>query len=281
MQGFVSAAPAEDSSPTPTLTGRMLGEADRSLDETAWWPSFKEQLDIARIEMPAIRIVTLTALGTLLAMVLLFAVSGNAVVSLLAISIPLAVRAAVSARVEKQRGLFAEQLADNLHVVASGMRAGHSFAGAMSLAVEDSPEPAKSELARVVADERLGVPLEDALEVVARRMRNDDLRQAVTVATLQRETGGNTAEVIDRVADTIRERGELRRMVRTLTAQGRLSRWVVTFLPFGLLAAITAINPGYMEPLYTTTVGQMLLVLGVAMIATGSLLIKRIVDFDV
>ncbi len=280
MQGFVSAPPAEDPD-TPTLTGRMLGEADRSLDETDWWPSFKEQLDIARIEMPAIRIVTLTALATLLAMLGLFALSGSPVVSLLALAIPPSVRALVISRADKQRRLFAEQLADNLHVIASGMRAGHSFAGAMSLAVDESPEPAKSELARVVADERLGVPLEDALEVVARRMQNDDLRQAVTVATLQRETGGNTAEVIDRVAETIRERGELRRIVRTLTAQGRLSRWVVTFLPVGLLAIITAINPGYMEPLFTTATGQTLLVLGVGMLAAGSLLIKRIVDFDV
>jgi tight adherence protein B len=201
-------------------------------------------------------------------------------VALLALAIPFAVRAAIAQRVDRQRKLFSEQLADNLQVIASGMRAGHSFVGALSLAVDDSPEPAKRELARVVADEQLGVPIEDTLEVVARRMKSDDFRQAVLVATLQRETGGNTAEVIDRVADSIRERAELRRVVRTLTAQGRMSRWVVTCLPLGLLGIITAINPGYMEPLFTTGTGQLLLVLSAGMVLAGSVIIGRIVDFD-
>ena len=86
-------------------------------------------------------------------------------------------------------------------------------------------------------------------------MENSDLEQVALVAALQRETGGNTAEVLDRVSDTIRERFELRRMVKTLTTQGRMSRWVVSFLPVGLLALITLINPNYMAPLYTNTPG--------------------------
>jgi tight adherence protein B len=282
LHGFVSPPPAAEGSKSgPTLTNRMLGEAERSLEQTSWWPKFKEELEIARIEMPAIRIVVFTALGTIVAAWSLFALTGVAISALLAVAIPFSVRALIQHKLDAQRKLFADQLADNLQVIASAMRAGHSFAAALSLAAEDSPEPAKRELGRVVADERLGVPLEDALAVVVRRMQSDDLEQAVLVAMLQRETGGNMAEVVDRVADTIRERGELRRIVRTLTAQGRLSRWVVTALPVGLLAIITVVNPGYMKPLYTTSTGQLLLVLGFAMVAVGSLLIRRIVDFKV
>jgi len=87
--------------------------------------------------------------------------------------------------------------------------------------------------------------------------------------------------VIDRIADTIRERAELRRIVHTLTAQGRMSRWVVTALPVALLLIITAINPSYMKPLYVTSTGHTLLVLAAFMLVIGSLVIKRIVDFKV
>ena len=134
----------------------------------------------------------------------------------------------------------------------------------------------------MIADEQLGVPLEDALEVVARRMDNDDLEQVALVATLQRETGGNTAEVLDRVAETIRERHELRRLVRTLTAQGRMSRWVVSLLPVGLLAVISLLNPGYLEPLFThSDRAGCCWSLAAAMVIAGSLVIKRIVDIEV
>jgi tight adherence protein B len=147
--------------------------------------------------------------------------------------------------------------------------------------VDDAPEPSRSEFRRVVADEQLGVPLDHSLEVVARRMDNRDLDQVALVATLQRDTGGNTAEVLDRVTDTVRARFELRRLVKTLTAQGRMSRWVVSLLPLGLFTVITLMNPGYLRPLYTHTSGRILLVISVIMIVSGSLVIRRIVNFKV
>jgi tight adherence protein B len=125
------------------------------------------------------------------------------------------------------------------------------------------------------------VPLQDALDEVARRMDNRDLEQVSLVAALQRETGGNTAEVLDRVTDTIRERFELRRLVKTLTAQGRMSRWIVSALPVVLLSVITLINPGYMEPLYTESLGRVLLVGAGLFIVAGSIVIGRIVNIKV
>jgi tight adherence protein B len=112
-------------------------------------------------------------------------------------------------------------------------------------------------------------------------MDNDDLRQAVTVATLQRETGGNTAEVIDRVSETIRHRAELRRTIATLTTQGRMARWIVSLLPPSLLAIITAINPEYMKPLIATTTGHVLLAFAAILVVSGSLVIKKIVHIEV
>jgi tight adherence protein B len=147
--------------------------------------------------------------------------------------------------------------------------------------VNDAPEPAKSEFSRVVADEQLGVPIEDALRVVVERMQNRELEQVALVAALQRETGGNTAEVLDRVTDTIRERFELRRTVQTLTAQGRLSRWVLTLLPVTLLVVITWINPGYISIMYDSLAGKILLIFAGISVTAGSFVIKRIVDIKV
>jgi tight adherence protein B len=280
LEGFVSSPSGEAGKNTGSaVTKRMLQGSERSLEQTSWWPTFKEELEIAQIELPAIQLVWLTALVTVVSMVLLAAVTGSAAVALLGLAAPFVARAIVNHKLEAQRRLFADQLADNLQVIVSAMRAGHSFIGALSVAVEDSPEPARSEFRRVIADESLGVPLEQALGTVVRRMENKDLDQAVLVAMLQRQTGGNMAEVIDRVADTIRERSDLRRMVRTLTAQGRLSRWVVTGLPVGLLLIITVMNRDYVEPLYITSGGHLMLALAGVLVVMGSLVIRRIVDF--
>jgi tight adherence protein B len=147
--------------------------------------------------------------------------------------------------------------------------------------VEDAPEPSRSEFRRVIADEQLGVSLDDALHVVVERMENRELEQVALVASLQRQSGGNTAEVLDRVTETIRERFELRRTVQTLTAQGRMSRWIVSILPVFLLVVITLINPSYMHALYSNTGGRIALVIAGLLVISGSLVIKRIINIKV
>ena len=151
--------------------------------------------------------------------------------ALFALVLPFVVRGSVQEAAEAPACRFAEQLPDNLLVMAASLRAGHSFVGALNAVLEEADEPARSELRRAVADEQLGVPMESALLSVAERMKNGDLEQVALVASLQRETGGNTAAVLDTVVDTVRERFELRRLVRTLTAQGRMTRWILIGLP--------------------------------------------------
>jgi tight adherence protein B len=263
------------------LSDRLLHGAERSLEGRAWWETFEERMDVARIEMAPVQLLGVVAAGTLLLLVLLPLVGGNVAFALPALLVPVGAKTVVDRRVDKERKLFAEQLPDNLQVIASAMRAGHSFAGALSVVVEGAPEPTRRELERVVADERLGVPLETALAVVVRRMDSKDLEQVAMVAALQRETGGNTAEVLDRVTENVRERMGVQRLVKTLTAQGRMSRWVLTALPCVLLLAVTAMNPEYVRPLYETTVGRVLLGLAAGMVCAGSFVIKRIVDIKV
>jgi tight adherence protein B len=260
----------------------MLEGTDSMLRGSGWWQRFKWENEIAKVGMPPEQIMVLTGVGAFLALLLIKVVSGSVLLGVIfALAIPFCVRFVLKRQLARQRRLFSEQLPDNLQVLASALRAGHSFIGALSVVVNDAPEPARSEFQRVVADEQLGVPIDEALRVVVERMQSRELEQVALVGALQRETGGNTAEVLDQVTDTIRERFELQRTVQTLTAQGRMSRWVLTALPVFILLAITVINPGYISIMYDTTGGRVALVLSGISVICGSFVIKRIVNIKV
>jgi tight adherence protein B len=265
----------------PAQRSRLLSRFEDAVEDHPRWTRFIEELDVAQIEVPAIQIVFGTALATVLAAVLIGMATGLAILTPLSLLVPLAVRGVIRRRAEKRRKEFADQLADNLQVVASAIRAGHSMVGAFSVMVDEASEPSRSEFRQIVNDERLGVPLEEAIRRVGQRMDSRDLDQVALVATIQRETGGNTAEILDRVVQTIRQRGELRRLMETMTAQGRFSRVVVTAIPPLLLVAISLINPEYLRPLFHTGTGNVLLGLAVALVVAGSLVIKRMVNVKV
>ena len=283
MAEFVSMpVPPDRERASGALADKIEGGTEKMLDRTGWWGRFVADVEFAGIKAKPERIVLFTFIGTFLTVWLLSVITHSLLVALLlGLCIPFVVRFWIRRKVDRKRQLFAEQLPDNLQVLASALRAGHSFIGALSVVVDDAPDPSRTEFRRVVADEQLGVPLEDALHVVVERMQSRELEQVALVAALQRQSGGNTAEVLDRVTETIRERFELRRTVRTLTAQGRLSRWVVSFLPLFLLLVITLINPGYMHVMYSSTIGKIALVFSGLMVLSGSLVIKRIINIKV
>jgi tight adherence protein B len=284
MAEFVSVPNAirDSRRPTAQITEKMLEGTDSMLRGSGWWQRFRWENEIAKISMPPEQIIVLTGVGAFLALLLVKFVTGSLLLGvIIALGIPFGVRFILKKQLERQRKLFAEQLPDNLQVLASALRAGHSFIGALSVVVNDAPEPARSEFQRVVADEQLGVPIDNALRVVVERMKSRELEQVALVGALQRETGGNTAEVLDQVTDTIRERFELQRTVQTLTAQGRMSRWVLTALPLFLLLVITLINPGYMSVMYDSTGGRVVLIMSGISVICGSFVIKRIVNIKV
>jgi tight adherence protein B len=139
----------------------------------------------------------------------------------------------------------------------------------------------KSEMQRVVADEQLGVPIQNSLEIVAERMASRDVEQLALVAQLQRDAGGDAAEVIDRVAETVRERFDLKRLIHTLTMQGRMSRWIVTALPIVIVLAVRLEHPSYFHPLVASTGGKVVIGFAVAWAVAGSFAIKKIVEIEV
>ncbi len=239
-------------------------------------------LELARIDVSAGQLVLRTLAAAVLAGYLTAVAGGIPLAGVGAgVTVILVVRQVVLAKLARQRKLFADQLADALQASASAMRGGHSFVGALSTIVDEAPEPASTEFRRVVAAERIGIPLDQAFEEMIARMGNRDVRQVALVALLQRETGGNAAEAVDRVVDNLRGRDDVRRLVNTLTSQGRMSRWVLTGMPVTLALALTVINGDYMAPLYESTPGRVLLAVGVAMCTAGSMVIGRIIEIEV
>jgi tight adherence protein B len=175
---------------------------------------------------------------------------------------------------------FAEQLPENLDVLASALRAGHSLAGAMGVVADEAPEPSKREFSRVVTDEQLGIPLDEALEVTAKRMQNTDVDQLAVLALVQREAGGNTAEVLDQVTRNIRARMDIRRLVTVLTAQGKFSSVVVACVPLGIFLFLMLVNPDHLDPLFHRMIGQVAGIAAIFMTLIGFYVIRRIVSIE-
>ena len=134
---------------------------------------------------------------------------------------------------------------------------------------------------RLVAEIRLGRPAEDALEALADRVGSADFRWAVLAVNIQREVGGNLAEILDNVSDTLRERATMRRQIQVLTAEGRLSAWVLAILPFGIGIYMFAVNPDYISLLFTTQIGLFMLGTAAVLMVLGILWMRKIVDIDV
>jgi tight adherence protein B len=280
MRGFVEMG-GDDANPLgrEEMTAR-LERLEESLEGSGFLQRFAERCDIGNVRRgPGTLMLGSFAISAFLAVVLSAAWSPWAI--LLAPLGPVFVSYYVKAQVTRQQKLFADQLPDNLDVLAQSLRVGHSLIGGLSHMANDAAEPSKREFRRVVTDEQLGIPLEDAMEKIAERMNNRDMEHVALVALLQRETGGASADVIDQVADNIRGRMEVRRLVNTLTAQGRLVRWIVSFMPLALVIMILIVYPAYLDQMFHTTVGILALIFATILVISGSLVIKRIVDIKV
>jgi tight adherence protein B len=223
--------------------------------------------------------VWLSVIGGLLLGVVVGALLGP-IWFLLAIVPPLGLNLFVRSKARKIRDDFGEQLPENLDVLASALRAGHSLAGAMGVVADEAPEPSKREFKRVVTDEQLGIPLDEALEVTAKRMQNTDMDQVAVLALVQREAGGNTAEVLDQVTKNIRARMDVRRLVKVLTAQGKFSSVVVAMVPVGIFVFLLLVNPRHLDPLFQETLGQVMGIMAIVMCLAGFYVIRRIISIE-
>jgi len=186
----------------------------------------------------------------------------------------------LSFRIARRRAAFGEQLPDVLQLIVGSLRSGFSLAQAIDAVVRDGTQPAAGEFSRALAETRIGVELEDGLNRVADRMECNDLRWVVMATRIQREVGGNLAEVLKNTVDTMRERAQTRRHVRALSAEGRLSGFIIVGLPIVLGAWLTFSKPEYMSPLYTTPIGLMLVAGGAGLIVVGAFWIRALIKVE-
>ena len=183
---------------------------------------------------------------------------------------------------------FNKQLPDTITLIANGLRAGSSFLQAIELVVREARPPVSTEFARVIREVNLGLAFDEALENMVRRVRSDDLELMATAISIQHNVGGNLAEILDSIAYTIRERVRIKGEIRTLTAQQRLSGYVVGFLPIGLAGFLFIAAPGFMAPMFDDSVnilglpaGVIILIFGGFMMFMGFMFIRKIVDIEV
>jgi tight adherence protein B len=186
-------------------------------------------------------------------------------------------------RFKKARRLkrFGAAMPDAIDLMARSLRAGHSIGAALEMVAEQSPEPLAGEFSRVFQQQRFGLRFRDALIEMADRVPSSDLHFLVTAILVQRETGGDLTEILDRTTHVIRERARIQGEVQTYTAQGRLTGWILSLLPVILLVLINLMSPGYSRMLFTDPVGQKMLYVGAGLIAFGAFVISRIVDIKV
>jgi tight adherence protein B len=222
----------------------------------------------------------LAVAAAMLVLVVYFAVIDKPALAVFALAVPVAVWVWLSSRIAARRVAFSDQLPDNLQMLASALRAGHSLSSALGSIADDAPEPSRAEFRRAATDEQLGVPIDEALAAMGTRMENEEIEYVGVVAKLQRDTGGNTAEILDRVVETIRERHQLKRMVRTLTAQSRLGAVIISLMPIVVAFGMSVLHPGYFDPMLESSVGIGLILAGVVMLCTGWAVIRKIVNLE-
>jgi tight adherence protein B len=190
---------------------------------------------------------------------------------------PFAAKVFLKVRASRRQAAFADQLDDSLQLMAGSLRAGHSLLRAVDSVASEADAPTSEEFARIINETRVGRDLNDALDEVAERMGSEDFVWVAQAIAIHREVGGNLAEVLDAVSNTIRERNAIRRQVKALAAEGKLSAIVLMALPFGVSGFITLTNPSYLAKFTQSALGYALLTAAVVMLLVGALWLKKTV----
>lgn len=222
--------------------------------------------------------------GAAFATVLLFGVLGMAAavaVVVGGIAGPLLGHLFLGIRASRRRAAFVAALPDTLQLIAGSLSAGYSLAQSLDGVVGEGAQPIAGELGRALAESRLGVPIENTLESVAERMDSEDFRWVVLAIQIQHQVGGNLAEVLMTVASTMRERVQLHRHVRALSAEGRLSAYILVGLPVFFTLYLGTVQGDYLRPLYTTKMGFGMIAVGLVLLAIGSVVMKKTVKVEV
>lgn len=262
------------------LAGRATDAAQHRLEQSGRDSALYAALEGAGVALrPGEFVVLVTMAGVLAAGVgLLFA--GAFVGLLFGATVAAAGPITLKTLGKRRRNQFAEQLADTLQLITGNLRAGHSILQAIDSVADDAPSPTKEEFERLVMEVRLGRDLPDALRAMHQRVGGDDFEWFVQALQIHREVGGDLAEILDTVATTIRDRGRLRRHVKALSAEGKLSGIILFILPFAVMALFSVLNPDYMNELFSTGIGRFMLLAAAIFMTGGFFWIRKVVRLD-
>ena len=258
----------------------LLKATEKAFGHLRAWHALHRLLERADLPLRTVELVYI-AVGSALVVGLVFAVAGTAMlVTVLAMAagamLPILI---VWWKARRRLNAIDEQLPDLLVTLAASLKAGHSFRQGIQAVVDEGQPPASKEFKRVLTETRLGRPMDDALAAMAARIGSKNVTFVVTAVTIQRQVGGSLAGIFDMVADAVRNRQQFARRIRSLTAMGRASAYVLVGIPFFMLGSLTLLNAEYMSPLYNTSTGHKLMVISVLMIIVGSLMLRKIVSF--
>ena len=239
---------------------------DRKMQQ-AGWPLLGSEFQVVLLGCGALGAIVLG----LLTMTPLNAVLGFAAGCLVCLMV-------LSVSIQRRQKAFINQLGDMLTMIANALRAGFSFMQALDHIANEMDDPVKSEVRRVVMDVNVGLPLEDALNNMTERINSPDFNLVVAAVLIQRQVGGNLAQILDTISETINERVRMRREISALTAQGKLSGIILACLPIVMMIMLQAMAPGYLAPLFAHPIGRMALVGSGVLMVIGFFVIRRIVD---
>ncbi len=256
---------------------------NRALEGRRVSENLSTQLARADLKLTVAEFLILQVLVALAVGAASYFLSGAIVIGILALVLGwFAPRWFLSYRQGARMRAFNDQLGDALNLMVNGLRSGYSVLQAMEAVSREMAPPIATEFSRVVQEVQIGLPLDQALSNMLRRMKSDDLDLVVTAINVQREVGGNLAEILDVISFTIRERVRIKGEIRTLTAQGRYSGYVISLLPIGLALVLFCVNKPYVSRLFTSGwCGWAMVVCGLLMIGTGFIAIQRIVAIEV
>jgi tight adherence protein B len=251
--------------------------AERLLERSGRRHLLEAALERAGITLRPADVIVVTGVGAVIAAGIGAVLGGPVLAALLAVLAPLVAKVVIDRLRTRRQTAFADQLDDSLQLMASSLRAGHSVLRAVDAVSKDTEAPTSEEFARVVNETRVGRDVNAALEEVVDRTGSQDFEWVVQAIAIHREVGGNLAEILDRVSGTIRERSQLRRHARSLSAEGRLSGIVLMSMPFVIFVLVSLVSPGYTATLTGTGSGRFLLVIALALMAVGGLWLRNTV----
>ena len=238
----------------------------------------REILENAGLRLSQADFLLLVIIGSFVGALIGLVVAGPLLAILLALAAPFVGHLVLGFLTGKRRTKFGDQLGDTLQLLSGSLRAGHSILRAIDAAANESQAPTSEEMRRIVSETSLGRDLLVSLNDTAERMQNEDFVWISQAIQINREVGGNLAEVLDQVNETIRERNEIKGHIKSLAAEGKFSAYILMALPIGIVAMLMVVSPNYMDKMVSTVLGWIMIVASIILMTIGGLWMRKIID---